>query len=44
MKGLHPEVPFWSYSLILLDYSMPNMDGPATAIKICEAYKRFKMQ
>jgi CheY-like chemotaxis protein len=25
----------WSYSLILLDYSMPKMDGPTTAMHIC---------
>jgi CheY-like chemotaxis protein len=29
------------YCLILLDYSMPNMDGPTTAIHICNAYKSY---
>ena len=41
MQKLHPDLPFWSYSLILLDYSMPTLDGPATAIKICELYKQY---
>ena len=39
IRDLHPELTFWNYSLILLDYSMPNMDGPATAINICKAYE-----
>jgi CheY-like chemotaxis protein len=41
MRDLHPDLTFWSYSLILLDYSMPNMDGPATAINICKAYQQY---
>lgn len=40
-KEEHPDLPFWGYSLILLDYSMPNMDGPATAINICNAYRHY---
>ena len=28
----NPTAPKWVYSLILLDYSMPKMDGPATAV------------
>jgi CheY-like chemotaxis protein len=27
------------YKLILLDYSMPNIDGPETARRICQLYK-----
>ena len=26
------------YSLILLDYSMPEMDGPTTAVEICKLF------
>jgi CheY-like chemotaxis protein len=40
MQRIHPNLPFWHYSLILLDYSMPKMDGPATAVQICDAYKQ----
>lgn len=29
------------YSLILLDYSMPKLDGPQTAIKIKEIYETY---
>lgn len=29
------------YNLILLDYSMPNMDGPTTAVHICNVYKSY---
>ena len=39
MQKLHPNLPFWQYSLILLDYSMPKLDGPATATQIVNAYK-----
>ena len=42
IRDLHPDLTFWNYSLILLDYSMPNMDGPATANKICKAYAQYK--
>ena len=34
----------WSYSLILLDYSMPKMDGPTTAMHICELYKKHGVE
>ena len=33
-----------SYSLILLDYSMPKMDGPTAAQKICELYKQYSAE
>jgi CheY-like chemotaxis protein len=39
MQKEHPNLSFWSYSLILLDYSMPKKDGPATAVEICKLYK-----
>ena len=42
IRDLHPDLTFWNYTLILLDYSMPNMDGPATANKICKAYAQYK--
>ena len=42
IRDLHADLTFWNYSLILLDYSMPNMDGPATANKICKAYAQYK--
>lgn len=35
----HPELPFWNYSLILMDYSMPKMDGPTASIEILKLYK-----
>lgn len=30
------------YCLILLDYSMPRMDGPTTAERICELFAKEK--
>ena len=32
------------FGLILLDYSMPNMDGPTTAVHICKAYKQYRKE
>jgi CheY-like chemotaxis protein len=40
MQRVHPDTPYWHYSLILLDYSMPKMDGPTTSVKICDAYRK----
>ena len=41
---LHPDLAFWQYSLILMDYSMPNMDGPAATIEICKLYKQANLE
>jgi CheY-like chemotaxis protein len=39
MQKQSPGIPFWNYTLILLDYSMPKIDGPATAVEVCRMYK-----
>lgn len=44
MQKLHPQLPFWTYSLILMDYSMPKMDGPTASIEICKLYKAAKQE
>jgi CheY-like chemotaxis protein len=40
----NPTAPKWVYSLILLDYSMPKMDGPTTAMHICDLYKKHGVE
>lgn len=39
MQKQHPELPYWTYNLILLDYSMPKLDGPSTSRMICQIYR-----
>ena len=44
MRKQTPSLPFWNYALILLDYSMPKIDGPAAAVEICRLYKEANVE
>ena len=35
---------FEPYKMVLLDYSMPHMDGPSTCIKIRELYDKYRQE